>query len=713
MKKSIVVVLLISIFLLNSCWSEVDENIANQKSGSSSWVQNFLIETKKYDDFEDTYSIEKSAKILPSQNISVKSDVSWKVSIIMVKQWDKVIEWQKIVFLDDNYSKYSLDLEKAEINLEKSKINLESQIISLDKNIEDSRLNLEKAQSNYDTNKAKYEEDYKKAELDFENSKINIVWSNSNLALDKLNENILKAEFDYNNTLNSNVQQINTYTENVKTEYRDISTNLRDIINFSDLILWVTNENKSLNDSYEDYLWAKNSSITKEAKDKLLELIKFENELLNIDSNIIWEETILDFLNSFYWTYWNISSFLNTFELVLDSSIVSIWGLTQSDIDWYKSKINSYQSSNNNSFAGYTNTKNSINSFLNTYKQKEESVLRQLELLKSDKEISEKIYDDWWITSEINYNKTILTIANDIKTLESNLSSSKLNYETSIKNKEVNIKSLNNSISDSRNSYNKSLQEFYKLNITSPIDGVVWNILVDEWQNVSNGTQILSIIWDNETFIEVNISDSEYKLINIDDLVSVKYKNRVLEGIVYSKSSLADSSLNYKVRIILKENIKLVWNVVDITFSVESKEKVLPVDLVNITWKNIWVINTYSSWSLKKVNVSLWKVLKQKIEILWILDENNEFVWIRNNPEVIITDLAKFNEKKNKLVKKSDIKTKTYTTSKWETNDVSDNWKESNDIASMTKEERQAYLETLPEEEKQKVMDKMKASRSN
>ena len=552
MKKSFFILLFLSIFILTSCWSESDE----QTSQTSMWTQNFLIETKQYDDFEDIYSIEKSAKILPNQNIAVKSDVNWKVSTIIVKEWDKVFEWQKLVFLDDNYLKYSLDLEKAEINLEKSKINLESQILSLNKNIEDSKLNLEKAQSNYETNKAKYEEDYKKAELDFENSKINTVWSSSNLALEKLNENILKAELDYSNTLSLNTQQISTYIENVKTEYRDISTDLRDIINFSDLILWVTNENNDENDSFEDYLWAKNTLLLNNAEKELLELINFEKELLTIESSTISEENILDFLDSFYWVYWNISNFLNTFEWVLDFSIVSVWSLTQSDIDWYKSKINSYQSSNNNSFSSYTNTKNSINSFLNTYKQKEESALKQLELIKTDKEISEKNYDDWWITSEINYNKIILTIKNDIKTLENNLDSAKLNYETSIKNKEITIKSLNNSISDSRNSYNKSLQEFYKLNITSPIDWIVWKILVDEGQNVSNGTQILSVIWDNETFIEVNISDSEYKLINTDDIVSVKYKNRVLEWIVYSKSSLADSSLNYKVKNYFKREYK-------------------------------------------------------------------------------------------------------------------------------------------------------------
>jgi multidrug resistance efflux pump len=707
--KKIIPLLLLSFIIISSCWSDSEEKSTDIKKIVSSVMksQNFIIETQNYDDFENVYQVKKSAKILPNQNISVKSEATWKVWNILVREWDEVYIWQRLVLLNDDYSKYSLDLEKSEINLERSKINLESQTISLEKNIIDAKLNLEKAQSNYDINKVKYEEDLKKADLDYLNSQSGVEGTSTSLALEKLEENLKKSELDYNNTLESNKQQLNTYIESIKTEYRDILIDLRDIINFSDEIFWITDDNKDKNNSFDNYLWAKDSQLKNQTKLELISLIDYENKLLDFDINLTTEENILESVNSFYNSYWNIWNFLNNFELVLWASISSSSNFTDSDINSYKTKINSYQSTINNAFSSYINTKNSITTFLNTYKDKEELALKQLELTKKDKEISEKNYDDWGVNSEISYNKIVLSIKNDIKTLENNLALAKLNYETTIKNKEVTMRSLENSIADSRNSYSKTVQEYSKLTIISPINWVISEVLIDEWQNISNGNQILTIIWDSESIIELTISDLEYKLINSWDVVRVKYKNRELLGKVYSKSNLADTSLNYKVKIILDEKVMLVWNVVDIIFDIDSKRKVLPIDLVDITWNNEWVINVYSSWSLKKIQVRLWRILKQKIEILWVINNDKEVVPILDNYEIIITDLSKFNEKRNKLVKKwEEIKLKEVDI------DSLDKWKEKIDISNMTREERKEYLETLSEDEKQKVMEQMKGSRN-
>jgi hypothetical protein len=63
-----------------------------------------------------------------------------------------------------------------------------------------------------------------------------------------------KAKLDYQNTLDNNKQQLESYVENVKKEYNNLSLSLGDVITFSDEILGVTQNNKDKNDDFDSFL---------------------------------------------------------------------------------------------------------------------------------------------------------------------------------------------------------------------------------------------------------------------------------------------------------------------------------------------------------------------------------------------------------------------------------------------------------------------------
>lgn len=398
MKKVISFVLLI--FLLASCWTdenaqenipwESPDNIQNSEKWEWTWKKSwtwtidksdwqkvssndFLIETKTISDFNNSIYIEKVWQIISDQTIDLKSQISGRLSTVYVKEWDEVYKGQHLAKVTDTYSKYYLDLEKAQIDYEKQIINKESQLVTLEKNITNAEISLNDAKQNYENAKITAEEDIKKAKLDYENSDLVDISSQAYLELDK-------AKLDYDNTLNSNKQTINTHINNVKKEYNSLVIDLTDIIKFSDELLWVTTENEDENDSFEDYLGAKNNASLVDAENSLRELINYKKDIEGLDISSITEENLVEFMDSYFDWYDKINVLLSYIEDVLNNSISSVWSLSDSDINSYISQVNSYQNWNQWNISSFTQTKSSINSFLNTYKNSELSALKNVEL---------------------------------------------------------------------------------------------------------------------------------------------------------------------------------------------------------------------------------------------------------------------------------------------------------------------------------------------
>lgn len=631
MKYSLLILLFFT-FFITSCWgekSEVKKTKYSKKEVSvneKKWEKytnsnEFLIETKKIIDFDNSSSIQKIGKIISNQNLEIKSQVTWKILQIYVKNWQKVKIGETIAKIQDSYSKYYLELDKAEIDFDKQLINKDSQLLSLDQKIIDTKISLEDSRKNYENAKKTAESDTKKAKIDFEKSNLWELGTQAKLEYDK-------AELDFENTISANEEKIKTYIENVKKEHNNLYLSIWDIIRFSDELLWVTEENKNKAKVYKNYLGIKNSILKNETKEKLLELIEYKTYLLELELSNITEENIKESIDSFYEWYWKTKTLLDYLERTLENSITSVNSLSQIDIDWFISKINSYQSSNQNNLSSISSTKNSINSFLNTYKKTELSAFKNVELQKIKLESS----SDLW---KINYDKTIISIQNTLNSYETRFKQSEQGYNNSVKNREVNIRSLDNSIASASNSKNKASREYSKLNITSPINWIISSINIDKSEDVSNWTKLFSIISDTNTQIEVSLNKNEISEINLWDKVNVQYSKENFEWEVYSKSSLANSILDYNVIIILNKKIDLLWGSTIVNFSWKKSVFLLPLDIITIEWDNYWTINILKDWKKEILKVNLSKIDWNNVEILSKIPKETQ---------IIITDLKNFNQ---------------------------------------------------------------------
>ncbi len=607
MNKKNLLIVLISLVLLSSCWTDdIQEEQVQEK-------KEFLIETKAFWEFSNEATLRKTWRLSSSQNISLNSNANGRVGSIYVNAWDNVQKWQLLAILEDNVANYNLNissannalssaknsLEVAKNNYEKAKIDVESKKITLEKQISDLRRNLNN--------------------LDVDN-----VNSSSSVELDKIDNSIERLEIEYENLVLSNEEQINNFEKTISREFVVLQDYLYDINYFSDQILWLTPENRNKNDSYERFLWARDSSQKIQTENLFREMLDLKEE---IDSkNLTFNNTkdfneYTDYLTN---SYESIITFLRSFDTTISNSVVSDWILSQDRIDWFKSTIWGYRATYNNNKAQLISLDNRVNNFLDSYKNSEQSLQKQIENLKRDREIFLK-----WLDLDVESSEA--TLEESIRNKELTLQ----NLELWLKDAQNNIKDAEIRVEDARINYTQALSEAWKLRITSPISWTISNVLVDLWEQVSSWTPTFEIL--NEASSVINISFTKEELKYIYDWKEVYYvtDNETFTWNIYSISSTADENLKYQAKVDLPSQANLIWNIIDLQVPIQIENKLLPVNTIRINNSWVWTINYYQSGAINQMDVNVWKNY-------WNLIEINDQVDIET--QIILNYVDNYNE---------------------------------------------------------------------
>ncbi|MFK7780243.1 MAG: biotin/lipoyl-binding protein [Candidatus Gracilibacteria bacterium] len=580
--KKILYILILSLFLF-SCSNEIEEMEVVKKD--------FFIETKKIDDFPKDLAFKKTGKVSSSQDIKLSSQVSGRVGNIYVKEGEEIKKGNIISRLEDNIANYGLSLERAQNALDKARINYESTENQLDKNISDLKINLD-------------------------NLKIDEYNSKSSLELEKIDNTAKKMALDYENLKISNVQTIEGFKNSLSKDLISFTTFTDDIIYFADRLLGLTVKNKNANDDFEEYLGAKNSAQKKIAEDLSRSLINYrENELTKVnygfEGNTGFDSNLLIIENG----YSIITSLLNNLETTLDNSIPSIGSLSEENISGYKLSISSFWISFNSHNTGFVSFRNTINSFLDTYLNSEASLLKQIELLLSDK----KIY---------------------IKGLDTRLEIDESTLEEAINNKQLTLRQLDTIITDANIGYKQALNNYNKLVIKSPISGVIGEIFIDVGQEVGPGTPLFNISNNRGNEIIISFSKNELFLVEEGNIVNVLLENITYTGSIYSISNIADSNLKYISRISFRDGIDFTGDVVEVSIPFVATEKLLPVNIMKVDDYGKGVINVLIDGEIHKRSLTIGNIYGDKVEILEVVNPDQE---------IIITNIDNFDTNKFNL----------------------------------------------------------------
>lgn len=569
--KKIILLTIFSIFVLSSCWWDETENITEKEK------KDFNIDVVEYSKLNNTTFLEKTWKLDSTQDISLTSQANGRVSKIYVKDWDSVYKWQTLALLEDNIANYGLNLEIAENNLKKAKLNYESTKVKLDKAISD-------------------------IQRDLNNTKIDNVDSSSSLELEKIENSIKKLGLDYENLKISNLEQISAFKNSLSKDSDTLETYMEDVIDFSDSLLWVTNENRDKNDGYEDYLWAKDKTQLRNTEQLLLKLIDFKNtELVKVNFDFEWTTDFDSNTKIIKEWYEKINKLLTELKEVLDNSIESYWSLSTSQISSFKSVISGYESSYSMNYWAFVSLNNSVKSFLETFRNSENSLLKQIELLEQDK----KIYIKW------------LDIKLDVT--ESTL-------EEAITNKDLTLKNLEVLITDAEIGYKQALKQFEKLYIKSPINWIISSVNIDVWQEINIWTPAFTLVSESNNEVVISFNKDELDYVKEGDMVIFDNWEEQFTGYLYSIASNADSNLKYISRVRFATKVDNIWNILTLNIPIEIDNKLAPLNSVKINNSWIWTFNIFSSWSILQKELKVWDIYWDKIEVLDIPEEDIKII---------------------------------------------------------------------------------------
>lgn len=577
MKKNTLILFILWLLVLSWCGkSTTDEN-----------KQDFQITTQYISDFSSWASISKPWKIVGSQEITVTAQANGRVGSIPADEWDEVKTWQPVIKLNDDIAQYWLQLERAKNGYDRSFLTYQQTKITLDKVVSDTELALLQAENSYNTSQQSVEQSMKKARFDLDNS---------GMSADSLK---LQLPVEKNNILNL----------------------LQNILHQSDTILWITDKYKTYNDTYEIYLWAKDTSQRTKTESELLSLYKIKDQVSNLSIQISTVEDIDNQSAILGNAYSQASTFLDDMRDVLINTVSSTQ-LSQSAIDWLKSTIDWQKSSlqiANSTFVAYR-------------KQVESSTSSwSVDIAKQNAQIQ---YDTVRINSENTLFNTELALKN-----------AKINYDTAIKNRESQLSLLENAMVDSQLSYQNSQITYAKLSVRSPIDGTIWTILVDKWQEIWIWTPLFTVVSSSDQMVEVYVTAEENKYLTIDQDILVKYNEETISWKIKSISSVANQSMLYKVIILLDKPVSLVGEVVTVILPIKVTNVLLPLNAVNVLEENSGFIYILKKNQPLKYNISLGKIQWDMIEIVSPLSPAME---------VITSDISNYDKEKFNLKKIQD-----------------------------------------------------------
>lgn len=639
--KKIIAILTLSSLLLFSC-SKIQEETKDISKNIEK--KDFLIETKKVSDFWNNFEIIKNWKMISKNELSIQSQASWKISKILKKEWDKLQAWETIMIIDDSISNFWINIEKIQNNIDKLNLSYETNNINLQKNIDDLKIALEKAQLNYNTTYKNSKIVLSKSEYDYNSSlnTSNISKEKNTLDIEKLEKDLSKAKLDYETSIKNDENTINSFKENIKTYYYQIDLLSVDLINFLDEVFWVSDINKYKNDSFEIYLWAKNTSLKNQLENEIRFLLS-NTSLKNKDLSNLDNTSLEDELSNLEKNITNLKNIVSLAEDVVRNSITSS-SFSQNNIDSYISSLNNYSNSLQSNYSQIISLKNNIKSFLDTYLEVRKSKEKQIDILLSSIELSKKSIDIWNISidnsienTKTSFDKTKIDLDNQVQNALLTLQQAQANYDNAIKNKELTLKNIKLSIKEAQTSMEEMQKNYQKLIIKSPISWIIQDIKVDLWQDVSIWRELLTFVWDNEKMIEFYVNSEELKNFYIWQKWDISYNDKTISWEIINISSVWNDKFNFKITVKIIDKVDLIWDFAKISFKNNSQKFLLNLNYVKIIWNEKWVINIFENWKIVEKKLDLWKTYNWKIEIITPL---------KNEDKIIITDIKNFDENK-------------------------------------------------------------------
>jgi len=539
-------------------------------------------------------SLSLKAKVVSSNIKNIISNNAWIVSKLNCENWKTVNSKTLLATIKPDWTDPNIK------NLLNQKSSLNNQILNI-KNI------ISSTQSDFSLQNQSLENQKKSLE-----NQIQILESSLNKIINqkKYWVNDLKSQLSSLQTQlkdlktseatleKSKITDLNKLNQSIKNSISQSKSLSKNVLLQIDEMYGITDTNKHKNDSFENYLWVKNTSIKEEIKNVFLKLNN------NLPTNDTWWS---DYLRK-------IDDLANLVKENIKDSVVSR-NFSQKSIDSYYGIFVTYDNN-------LISLKNTLDTLINSLETVKNNYDNQIINLKTQiNTISNQI-------TNINQNKLNSYTSNlDIQTnqTKSQLDNLKTNLTNiisqidSLYNKEkIQIKQLENQLTQLKTSLNKININLQEQNIYA---GITWKIKsknVSVWNKIWPNSLLCQIVPNKawlklQIYTNINLQIGTYisfennnKLCKTNIVSLLPYKESVSQNNIYETDNSAVCSWQ-KIDL---SNILTEWKIINVNYNNKdirnlTKSIKIPLDFIINKLTGKYVKKVFSWWKIKSVKIEL------------------------------------------------------------------------------------------------------------
>lgn len=303
-----------------------------------------LAYTVKTWDIKTEVKVTGTAKLANEQNLSFWQE--WKITKVYIKVGDEVKAWQTLAEL--NMDDYQNAIDSSKLELENAKIWL-TKLLNNDTSLKESQIKsqINETKSNYDVEVEQANILKKQLSASLAEKKDNLEQLKRDFEVDKKNLEVAKSWISVTTNIETKQTESSLVArkQTIDSIVNSLNSGLWDIeqiVESVDKIYWVGSEFKDENNSFEIYLWAKDSGLKSKTEASILDwynlINKYKTKFKNINTDVS-DDEIYSIVQNYYNDTKILVELCDNALNSLDKSIESVWSLSKAMIDWYKATV--------------------------------------------------------------------------------------------------------------------------------------------------------------------------------------------------------------------------------------------------------------------------------------------------------------------------------------------------------------------------------------
>lgn len=283
-------------------------------------------------DFSEQISV--IGRVAPVREAIVSTQGTGFIGSASADIGDRVVAGQVLATIADTYGLSGYSIEEAEIGVISAGLTRDNTLVSLEQSLESARISLERAQKDYDSTR---------------------------LSTD--GETISRAELDLENYITTQEKTLAGYEITYLNQLQNFQSLIANVIDTTDILVGVSEINKSRNDAFEMFLGVRDSAQKTQTELSIQRLLPYKTWIPEPT------KTLTERVQEMQRVYLIVNDVLTQTETMLINTITDTSRLTEAELAAYRATIDGYQTQYSSVSGGLVSYLNTAQSFLATYEK--------------------------------------------------------------------------------------------------------------------------------------------------------------------------------------------------------------------------------------------------------------------------------------------------------------------------------------------------------